>query len=224
MAAAPTVAFAASESDLAQACSIEGTPTVVAAHVLPMAGVTAQAEGGRVWLRFATKSDPRAALAVTPSTLEVEEVEGAAPEETHPARQVPAGPVAVALEGGRHLVAWTDGSAYSGHAGAGHHHGGERRRGRGAHRPRLRGQRRGPARGRGHGVGQGRARLRGVERRRLPPRRGARLVHPPRGAPSLSASARGSPARRCGSRASCARCRARAPPAPRRRPTARAPA
>jgi hypothetical protein len=112
--AAPTVAFAASESDLAQACSIEGTPTVVAAHVMPMAGVTAEAEGGRVWLRFATKGDPRAALAVTPSTLDVEEVEGAAPEETRAAKQVPAGPVAVALEGGRHLVAWTDGSAYSG--------------------------------------------------------------------------------------------------------------
>jgi hypothetical protein len=112
--AAPTVAFAASESDLAQGCAIEGTPTVVAAHVMPMAGVTAEAEGGRVWLRFATKSDPRAALAVNPSSLEVEDVEGAAPEETRASKQIPSGPVAVALEGGRHLVAWTDGSAYTG--------------------------------------------------------------------------------------------------------------
>jgi hypothetical protein len=113
---APTVAFAASESDLTPACALEGMPRVVASHVSPMAGVTAEADGSRVWLRFATRSQPRAALSLNAATLEVEDEEGAAPHETvspAPAR-IPSGPVAVGVEGGRHLVAWMDGSTYAG--------------------------------------------------------------------------------------------------------------
>lgn len=115
-----TVAFAASESDVAPACAIEGMPRVVAAHVAPMAGLTAEADGARVWLRFATRSDSRAAVAVDPATLEVDDEDGAAPREPaadapSPApRRIPSGPVAIGIEGGRHLVAWTEGSTYAG--------------------------------------------------------------------------------------------------------------
>jgi hypothetical protein len=113
---APTVAFAASESDVAPACALVGTPEVVAAHVMPMAGVTAEADGARVWIRYATKGDPRAAVEMNPSTLQVESEDGAAPREipATSARGIPSGPVAVTVEGGRRLVAWTEGSVYAG--------------------------------------------------------------------------------------------------------------
>jgi hypothetical protein len=115
-AVAPMVAFASSAPDGSQACSVEGVPEVVAAHVMPMAGVTAGADGSRVWLRFATKNDPRAALALDPSSLEVQDDEGAtrgsvgATPTGTASKQIPRGPVAVNLEGGRQLVAWTGGS------------------------------------------------------------------------------------------------------------------
>jgi hypothetical protein len=113
---APTVAFAASESDVAPACAIVGTPEVVAAHVMPMAGVTAEADGSRVWVRYATKGDPRAAVELDPSTLAVEGEDGTAPREAPAsgAQRTAGGPVAVSLEGGRKLVAWTEGSVYAG--------------------------------------------------------------------------------------------------------------
>jgi len=117
---APSVAFAASDSDVTPACALEGTPQVIAAHVNPMVGVTAEADGSRVWLRFATRSDPRAALSMNPATLEVEDEDGAAPREAVRAAagpapdRIPSGPIAVGIEGGRHLVAWMEGSTYAG--------------------------------------------------------------------------------------------------------------
>jgi len=116
----PTVAFAATESDVAPACTLVGTPQVVAAHVMPMAGVNAEADGSRVWVRFATKSDPRAALELDPASLEVEDEDGTAPREVPAAptgaatKRMAGGPVAVTVEGGRQLVAWTEGSADAG--------------------------------------------------------------------------------------------------------------
>jgi hypothetical protein len=114
--AAPTFAFAASEADISAPCAIVGVPQVLAAHVQPMAGVTAEADGDRVWLRFATKYDPRAALAIDPGSLLVEDEEGAGPAAPPPAakKRIATGPVGVAIEGGRQLVAWTDGSPYFG--------------------------------------------------------------------------------------------------------------
>jgi hypothetical protein len=119
-AASATVAFAASESDLAPACATEGMPRVVATHVAPMAGVTAESDGARIWLHFATRNDPRAALAIDPSTLNADDEDGAAPREAAGDAPAPApnriasGPVAVGIEGGRQLLAWTDGSTYMG--------------------------------------------------------------------------------------------------------------
>lgn len=116
----PTVAFAASEDDLATPCSIEGTPRVVATHVSPMAGVTAEADGSRVWLRFATRNNPRAAVSLDPTSLDVEDEEGAAPSDSTGVlrgaspKSVPNGSVAVGVQGGRRLVAWTAGSTYDG--------------------------------------------------------------------------------------------------------------
>ncbi len=118
--ASPSVSFAATASDVGQPCSIEGVPAIVAGHVMPMAGVTAQAEGSRVWLRFATRSDPRAALEIDPATLTVEDEDGTAPRElpvgayAHDARRVPSGTAMFEIDGGRRLVAWTQGSAESG--------------------------------------------------------------------------------------------------------------
>ncbi len=117
VAQSPTVAFAAAESDLSPVCTLEGMPRVLATHVMPMAGVSAESDGRAVWLRFATKGDPRAALAIDVATLDVMDEGGAAPADPvapAAARRVPGGAVAVALRNGRSLVAWTDGSAYEG--------------------------------------------------------------------------------------------------------------
>ncbi|HEY1693926.1 MAG TPA: hypothetical protein VGG39_17285 [Polyangiaceae bacterium] len=113
---APTVAFAASEADVTSPCAIVGVPQVIAAHVQPMAGVTAEVDGERVWLRFATKYNPRAAVALDPGSLLVEDEEDAAPAAPPPVakKKIASGPVGVAIEGGRQLVAWTDGSTYFG--------------------------------------------------------------------------------------------------------------
>jgi hypothetical protein len=94
-------------------------PRVLASHVMPMAGVNAETDGSRVWVRFATKGDPRAALKIDPATLDVEDEDGMAPEGVHVAaetqtKRIASGPVSVGLEDGRQLVAWTDGSRYAG--------------------------------------------------------------------------------------------------------------
>jgi hypothetical protein len=117
--ASPNVAFAATELDLAQECSLEGSSVVVAAHVMPMAGVNAQADASRVWLHFATRNDSRAALAINPSTMEVEDEDGNAPRDlptalAGTAKTTLSGSMAVDVEGGRRLIVWTHGSADDG--------------------------------------------------------------------------------------------------------------
>jgi hypothetical protein len=107
---APSLAFAASVSDVTQSCTPEGMPRVVASHVVPTAGVTAVAEGGRIGLRFATTKHPRLATTLDPESLEV--VEGETPVTA--ARPGAQGPVDVELPDHRHLVAWTEGTLESG--------------------------------------------------------------------------------------------------------------
>jgi hypothetical protein len=107
----PTVAFAASASDVVQGCAPVGMPRVVAMHVVPKAGVTATAGEWRLGLRFATAGNPRATMTLDAETLDVVEGEPLpAPTASSSAR----GPVDVELPDHRHLVAWTEGSAEAG--------------------------------------------------------------------------------------------------------------
>ncbi len=106
----PALEFAANAADVAQSCTPDGTQ-VLATHVVPAAGVSAVAEGNRLGLRFATMGNPRVAVTLDPGTLQI--LGG----ETPPVETAPGpsrGPVQVELTGGRHLVAWTDGSVESG--------------------------------------------------------------------------------------------------------------
>jgi hypothetical protein len=105
----PVVAFGATPSELAGACTMDGTPRVVATHVVPRGGVTAVAHGGSVWLRFETTRDARAVMAIDPRTLEAIDA-GDAPAE----QAAPAAPVRVQLDGGRSMVAWTEGTDETG--------------------------------------------------------------------------------------------------------------
>lgn len=112
----PAVAFGASASDVAAVpapvrCSLEGEPRVVATHVAPRAGVKAISKGGQVWLHYATRAKADTTVALAPESLET--VAGAVPP---PAEMLdrPADSVAMDMEGGRRLVAWTQGSADSG--------------------------------------------------------------------------------------------------------------
>jgi hypothetical protein len=107
--ASPTVAFGATASDVEGGCVLDGTPRVLATHVRPMDGITAVAQDGVVWLRFATTHDPRVAVAVDPETLQVVEA-GEPPTET--AADAVRGPIEVELPDHQRLVAWTDQSAY----------------------------------------------------------------------------------------------------------------
>jgi hypothetical protein len=105
----PSVAFAASASDVLQSCTLEGAPRVVATHVSPKAGVAAVVEGGRIQLRFATTGSPALATTYEPEGVDVV--------------ASPAAPVAangssnradVELPDHRHLVAWTAGTLEGG--------------------------------------------------------------------------------------------------------------
>jgi len=109
-AASPAVAFAASASDVSSSCTPDGTPRVLATHVVPTRGVQAVAEGATLGLRFATTGEPRVAVALDPETLHI--LGGVAPpaETAASAR----GPVAVELPDHRRLVAWTEGTVETG--------------------------------------------------------------------------------------------------------------
>ena len=103
----PVLAFGAPAAELSQACTIEGDPRVVATHVVPKDGVTAVADGSRIWLRFGTTREARVSLAIDPGSLQ--SVEGGQPPVVV-APSTTAGPVELGLPGGRRLVAWTAGS------------------------------------------------------------------------------------------------------------------
>jgi len=103
----PAVAFGANTSDVDPGCSLDGMPQIIATHIAPRAGVSAVANGGRVWLRFATTRDPRVTVAIDPETLAVVD-DAMAPVEAAP--QSVRGPVEVDLPDHKHLVAWTAGS------------------------------------------------------------------------------------------------------------------
>jgi hypothetical protein len=105
---APSVAFGAPAADVDQGCSLDGMPRVVATKVRPMVGITALADGGVVWLRFATTRDARVAVAIDPDTLQV--VDAGEPPAEAAAASVE-GPVEVDLPGAERLVAWTEGSS-----------------------------------------------------------------------------------------------------------------
>jgi len=107
---APSLAFAASVSDVTQSCTPEGMPRVVASHVVPTAGVTAVAEGGRIALRYATTGSPRIAASLDPESLET--VATGTPVTLKPVGAQ--GPVDVELPDHRHLVAWTEGTVETG--------------------------------------------------------------------------------------------------------------
>jgi hypothetical protein len=68
----PSLAFGVVAS-APSACTIHGTPRVLATRALPPAGVDAESDWSRVWLRFAQKANVQLALAVDPETLEVAE-------------------------------------------------------------------------------------------------------------------------------------------------------
>jgi hypothetical protein len=104
----PSVAFSAPAPDVDRGCSLDGTPRVVATHVRPMVGVTAVADAGVVWLRFATTREARVAVAIDPETLQLVDA-GEPPVETAAASIK--GPVEVDLPGDERLVAWTQGSS-----------------------------------------------------------------------------------------------------------------
>jgi len=107
----PALAFGATTGDVPGACAIEGMPRVVATHVVPKAGVRATASGGHVWLRFETKGAPRAVLALDPDSLDGVAAGDPPVEVAAPADETAVG---VALEDGRWLRAWTEGSLESG--------------------------------------------------------------------------------------------------------------
>jgi hypothetical protein len=107
---APSLAFAASVSDVTQSCTPEGMPRIVASHVVPNAGVVAVAEGGRIGLRFATTHSPRLVTTVDPESLETLATETSATVKPIGAQ----GPVDVELPDHRHLVAWTEGTVETG--------------------------------------------------------------------------------------------------------------
>jgi hypothetical protein len=65
----PTVAFGAQADDLPRMCQLDGEPRVLATHVVPNAGLTAQADDSGVWLRFSTTRRPRVAQAFSPESL-----------------------------------------------------------------------------------------------------------------------------------------------------------
>jgi hypothetical protein len=107
----PSVAFAASASDVLQSCTPEGTPRVVATHVAPKAGITAVAEGGQIRLHFASARSPLATT-LDAGSLEVAKAE-VAPAVVAPSKAT-TGPADVELPDHRHLVAWTEGTIEGG--------------------------------------------------------------------------------------------------------------
>jgi hypothetical protein len=107
------VAFGAGVSDIATGgrCALLGEPRVVATHIVPKTGVTAVSKGGRVWLHYATKAKAEETIALEPESLETVEGETPPPAET---LEGPADRVEISLNDGRRLIAWTQGSVYSG--------------------------------------------------------------------------------------------------------------
>jgi hypothetical protein len=91
-------------------CLPEGTPQVVATHVAPRSGVSAAADGSRVTLRFSTTGHPGVALDIDPESLEVLGTGTANVPSPLASQEL----VAVRLDDGRGLQAWTDGSVYEG--------------------------------------------------------------------------------------------------------------
>jgi hypothetical protein len=62
------------------ACAVEGAARVIATHISPRAGVQAEADASRVWLRFAhVGTAPLLALAVDPTSLQPLTAVAAAP-------------------------------------------------------------------------------------------------------------------------------------------------
>ena len=108
----PAVGFAASASDLASACTLEGMPRVIATHVVPKAGVSATSADGHIWLRFATTRDPRVTVAIDPESLEVQNAAEPPPAVTPLAQ--PGQLIAVDLQDHHRVVAWTEGSTEKG--------------------------------------------------------------------------------------------------------------
>jgi hypothetical protein len=108
--ASPTVAFGAPASEMPAGCTPEGTPRVIAKHVVPKASVTATADRSHVWLRFATTKAPRVVERLDVDTLESSADSYAAP----PEMGAGTGPVVLALSDDRRLVAWTDGTLEQG--------------------------------------------------------------------------------------------------------------
>jgi hypothetical protein len=106
----PSVAFAASASDVLQSCTPEGTPRVVATHVSPRAGLAAVAEGGQIKLHFATARSPLATT-LDAGGLDIVKAEAAPAAVAANAAQ---GPADVELPDHRHLVAWTEGTTERG--------------------------------------------------------------------------------------------------------------
>lgn len=107
----PAVAFGAGTSDVSPSCTPDGMPHVIATHVVPKTGVTAVSDGAHLGLRFATTKRPRIAVALDPETLQIDEGQVPPPETASTALGAP---VRVELTGGRHLVAWTEGSLEEG--------------------------------------------------------------------------------------------------------------
>ena len=70
--AEPTTVPPLAPSPSLAACTVHGSSRVMASKVAPRAGLEAEADSGRVWLRFAHKAnEPLLALAVEPDSLAV---------------------------------------------------------------------------------------------------------------------------------------------------------
>jgi hypothetical protein len=118
------------------ACTIEGSPRVVATKASPLAGVEAVAESSRVWLHFSRRADGPLGLAIDPESLQAvgaadstlptfQDSGGLAPAmwlEPAPAPGLPAdsgsarrsSPVVVPVGSHRSVWVWTEGSTDTG--------------------------------------------------------------------------------------------------------------